>query len=207
MSKVIISIIRESIKGSKGDSTPRACDGKFILAPKDLNHLWDCGAGLDSRLGGSDGGYLGVGDGNFPSNNLIDGTGCKRHHGKKKILNKSKLNSGILKPRNTTPRATGPVKPQPNIGFNKSHFQKSFLMTSPTQESVNRELVSFLVSKIKNRIPKACFGIISLCLTDRPAHRLSITDPLAHRLSIPIPQALFTAKIIFSQSRTSGLTP
>jgi hypothetical protein len=207
ISKVMISIIRGSIMGSKEDSTPRACDEKFILAPKDLNHLWDCGAGLDNRLGGSDGGYLSVGDGNFPSNNLIDGTGCKRHHGKKRFLNKSKLNSGILKPQTMTRRATGPVKPQPKIEFNKSHFQKSLLMTSPTQESVNPEPVSFLVSKIKNRIPKACFGIISLCLTDRPAHRLSITDRIARRLSVPATQALFTAKRIFSQSRTSGLTP
>jgi hypothetical protein len=69
ISKVMKSIIRGSIMGSKRDSTPRAADGKFILAPKDLNHLWDCSAGLDSRLEGNDVGYLAVGDGNFPSNN------------------------------------------------------------------------------------------------------------------------------------------
>jgi hypothetical protein len=207
ISKVMKSIIRGSIMGSNRDSTPRAGDAKLIIAPKDLNHLWDCGAGLDSRLEGNDGGYLAVGDGNFPSNNLIDGTGCKSHNGKKKWLNKSKLNSGILKPRTTTGRATGPVKPQPNIEFSKSHYQKSFLVTSPTQESVNPEPVSFLVSKIKNRIPKACFGIISLCLTDRPAHRLSITDRLASRLSVTATEALFTAKKKFSHCRTSGLTP
>lgn len=193
--------------GSKPDSTPRACHGKFILAPKDLNHLWYCSAGLDSHLAGSDGGYLAVGDGNLRSNNLIDGNGYKSHQGKKKFKNKSKLNSGILMPRTTTCRATGPVKPQSNIEFSKSHYQKNFLVTSPTQESDNPEPVSFLVSKIKNRIPKACFGIISLCLTYRPAHCLSIIDRLARRLSNPAPEVFFTAKRNFSYSRISGLTP
>ena len=149
--KVMKSITRGSIIGSPGGSMRSVGDAKFILAPKDLNHLWDINAGVDNRLGGSDGGYLGVGDGNFWPNNLIDGTGWKGRQGKKKILNKSKTNSGFLKPGITVRRATGPVKPQANIGFKKSHTQKSFFMTSPTQESVNAESVSFLVSKNKKK--------------------------------------------------------
>jgi hypothetical protein len=64
--KVMKSITRESIIKSQRGSTRCVGDGKFILAPKDLNHLWDINAGVDNCLRDSDGGYLDVVDGYFP---------------------------------------------------------------------------------------------------------------------------------------------